>query len=311
MSAPTYVEYGGFTNGPGPWVADHAVVYAFVLQADHSALAALVTSVLTTPSAGATEYHALGSHVVVTFGQMDVRSSQPPFDQRGYVAELHTAIWAFTLGWAAGGLPHLAAFIPAIFVSNPLSLTGGREVIGYNKNFGWVGLPDPATLDVFSLDAFGGDYSPTTQAARFPLLSFSRVATGPPAQPEALGGLDAALELVQPTLFGDAVDPSLGGSLDDAAFGELFGASLRQVFLRQFRSPTAGLGASQQQIVETVTSFPNPSVELLNEPFDFTIQQVDSHPLMTETGLAAQQVPFALRITVGFTQDMGTIVWEA
>jgi hypothetical protein len=304
---PTFVEYGPFSNGPAPYSADGAELYVFFLEGDHDLLQHLLDRVFRDPSGGRVRYHALGSHVMLTLGTMDVRSLSPGFDRMGYVTELHAAFWILT---AATGPLRLASFIPMILVENPLSVVGGREVIGYNKAYGWVALPDPKVVDAFSLDGFGGDFHPDTCAQRVPLLSIQRAAE--PLAARVFDSVEEAIAHTHAHLFpGSGELVAHGLRVGRSIFDDLKAPRLRQTFLRQFRAPQGGTAASQQQIVETLTSARDVSVELLPHDFDVTVHSYDSHPLGPELGLGNQRVAWGLRMRLGFTQDVGDVIWDA
>src|SRR5439155_1167057 len=143
---PRYVDYGGLATCPSPVDCDDATLYSFILDADHGRLAALCERVFSAPSGGDLDLRPLGRHVMLTFGNVEqIKPQLEPWCQMGHVSERQVALWvpvvavrsrqgrpiAMSLGW----------FVPYMWVDNPISLTGGREIYGYNENWGWVELP--------------------------------------------------------------------------------------------------------------------------------------------------------------------------
>ncbi len=320
MSTQPYVEYGAFSNGPGPFVCNGAELSVFFLEANHDKLVALLDKVFATSTAGATRYYPLGKHVMLTFGSMKVSSQTSPFDQMGYVDELHAALWIMAAAVDQHGeelvAQHLALFIPVIFIGNPLSLVGGREVIGYNKVWGWITLPDDTALDTFNVDGFGGNFATTTCAERFTCLTLQRQ-DGEPLRTRALNGIEEALQLAHQLLFpghdaGSSEEFLVPGlTLLKSLFHDLHTQQMTQVFLRQFRSPIDGKLASQQQVVETDTQMHDVHVELIDHRYDVRVQSRDSHPFGKELGLVDQEVAFAMRVKMSFVQGNGRVLWDS
>ena len=60
-------------------------------------------------------------------------------------------------------------FVPIMWVDNPLSLAGGREIYGYNKNWGQIGVPK-AVAQPMTLTSYGGDFGTGKKAGDFPLM---------------------------------------------------------------------------------------------------------------------------------------------
>jgi len=132
---PRYVDYGGLATCPSPVDCDDATLYSFILDADHGRLAALCERVFSAPSGGDLDLRPLGRHVMLTFGNVEqIKPQLEPWCQMGHVSERQVALWvpvvavrsrqgrpiAMSLGW----------FVPYMWVDNPISLTGGREIYG-------------------------------------------------------------------------------------------------------------------------------------------------------------------------------------
>jgi hypothetical protein len=311
-----YVSYGAVTTGPPPFRCADAKMWAFFIEADHDKLVALCDDVFNTPSKGAVHYVPITRHVMITFGTMNVSSIPPPYDTMGVVVELHAAFWVYTVAVEKEGpvlvAQHLSSFIPQIFVANPISLAGGREIFGFDKAWGWAELPDPDVLDRFHLDVFGGQFAVGTFAARHPLMTIERADTGTPITRTPISNLEHAIEtLVGDVLprHGELIVPEL--HMAESIYHQLRDRTMTNVFLKQFRDVANGLNASQQQIVEAASKFDTINVQRVEHEYTFTLQHLDSHPYAEQLGIAPKQtVSTVLEIDADFVQQTGTVLWD-
>ncbi len=311
-----YVQYGAVTTGPPPFHCADARMWAFFIEADHDKLAAMCDRVLNTPSGGEVHYVPLTRHVMITFGTMNVTSMPKPYDTMGMVVELHAAFWVYTVAVEKEGpvlvAQHLASFIPTIFVANPISLAGGREIFGFNKAWGWAELPDPDVLDRFHLDVFGGDFAIGTYAGRHPLMTLTR-ADATPLKRSPIADLDHAIEtLVGDVLPGDGELIVPGLHMAESIYHQLRDRTMVNVFLKQFRDVANGLQASQQQIIEAASKFDTIAVQRVHHDYNFVMQHLDSHPFADLLGIAPEQtVSTVLQIDADFVQEAGSVVFDA
>ncbi len=314
---PLYVDYGGVTTAPAPFDLADALVYAFFLKADPAKLAAMCDKVFNTPSGGQACYIPVSPYVMLTFGTVNVTSMVPPWNTIGYVVEVHAALWIMTAGVKEEGgyqvAQEIRLFIPAIFVDNPISLAGGREIHGFAKNWGWATLPDPVTMATLTLDAFGGNFGTNTTAHRVPLLELQRTDLSEPLRLQPLADLGDAAEVVGNAVAANGGDQLILPSLDliVALMEDMWNHDMPIVYLRQFRSAEDGTRASQQQIVEASIQMNTFELHLIDNEYSFTLYPIDSHPFGEELGIGNQQIPFGIRITGHLTQDDGVVVWQA
>ena len=103
-----------------------------------SAWSALCDKVFATPSNGRVVVRPLGSHVMLSFGAVEkIKPQLEPWCRMGFAREEQAAIWVPVVALRGDGmLPSLGWFVPYMWVDNPLSLAGGREIYGFNKNQG-------------------------------------------------------------------------------------------------------------------------------------------------------------------------------
>lgn len=320
-AALQYVEYGGLATVPSPVDCEGATLYSFFLEADHTVLDDLCRRVFTQPSGGQIDMRPLGRHVMLSFGVIDkVRPQREPWSLMGYASERQAAFWipvvtvrneggrmvAVSLGW----------FIPYMWVDNPLSLAGGREIYGYNKNWGWIKLPSDDGDIGLTLDAYGGNYTGDEPAGRHPLIEVAPVSSGSfQRSGERWDDLDTVLAEVQRALgTGDSEFVDLPGlELPDQIYEAILGRSgPPQIFLKQFRSVSDGERASQQQITDAGSTVKRLVGWPLLGKYDFKLHELDSHPVAKELGVHSHQVtPLAFEFDVDFVLNEGQVVWQA
>ena len=142
ITQPKYVNYGAMVNTNVPFLCKGTRLFGFMVEGDLDKLKALCSKVLSDPAQGAVEYVPLTHYVLLAYADVsEVSSAEPPLNKVGSVNERQVATWVLTAAVKreAGVLvaQRLAWFVPYIIVDNPASLTGGREVYGYPKSFGW------------------------------------------------------------------------------------------------------------------------------------------------------------------------------
>src|SRR6202011_5620962 len=172
---PPYVEYGGLATCPSPVTCTDATLYGFFLQGDPARLLKLCESVFSRPSGGQVDVRPLTREVMLTGGVVEKIEPQPePWAPMGYASERPAGVWIPVAVVRSGAALQIGWFVPYMWVDNPLSLAGGREIYGYSKNWGAIGLPaggDPPVQ--LTLDAYGGDYDPSHPAGRYRLLEIT------------------------------------------------------------------------------------------------------------------------------------------
>ncbi len=313
MSGTPYLEYGGLTSVPGPFHCCPATIYLAGLRADPDLLASLCRTVLVDPD-GTTPYEPVGGFVVLSFGSMEVRSMSTDrsafFDttyaDMGTSLERHAALWVPTVATHradhAEFVDRLALFVPAMWVDNPVSLLGGRDIYGIAKQWGAPSVTE-GERPACSLDVFGGDFGPDAASGMHPLLEF--------APRGGIHPIEAVEEVAEEagTVADDALRRLLRGevtlparSLLDEVARTVVDHQLLQVAARQFRTPRGdGSAGSSVELVELTSKFDTFHARPLHHGFDFTLHDLDSHPLTRTLGIASQTVPFAVEVTADFT----------
>jgi len=305
-----YLEYGGLTSVPGPFHCSEARIVLTPLQADPQRLASLCATVLAGPD-GTSRYTPVGEFVMLSFGSMVVRSTSPdrsglfdtPYSDMGAAVEHHVALWVPTVAQRGDGdvesIDQFALFLPAMWVDNPVSLLGGREIYGIAKQWGVPTIGDDHSC---SLDVVGGDFGPGAMAGEHRLLD---IIPSPDIHPGR-----AVRELADEAgrIVGDGLRRLLHGHVevpDRALLAEVGRAvvdrQLQQVAVRQFRTPAGdGASGSTPELIDITTRFSSLDVKLLDHGFDVAVHPLDSHPLHTALGIASQTTVVGLEVAADF-----------
>jgi len=316
--APAYVNYGGLATCPSPVDCDDSRLFSFFLEADYERLDKLCDDVFAKPSRGAFDLRPLGRHVMLSFGVVGkIKPRLEPWSRMGYARERQVAIWIPVVAVQRRGPFPIAAslgwFVPYMWVDNPLSLAGGREIYGYNKNLGRIRLPANGDLGGLSLQAYGGNYS-GGQAGWRRLMEVDTNGNGGCRRGEdRWNDLDSLVGEVQGALdhgrSGLVTLPEL--EVPDEVFAEILGRSgPPQIFLRQFRSVSDGVVASQQQITDGGVTVKRLSGRPLLGDFEFKLHHLDSHPLTEELGVESQTTHLAFEIEMDFVLNDGRVLWQ-
>jgi hypothetical protein len=301
-----YVEFGGLTTIPSPYRCDDTTLHGFWARCDGGKLDRLCERVFGEPSGGKVRFQAFGEHVMLSWGRiLTVNSLDPRFVDRGTVNEDQVAVWVPVLGPDG-----LAMFVAYIWLDNPMSMTSGREVLGYPKTWGRLGFPEDDD-GPFGLEAFG--LVQAGERADFaPLLELTRRESGAALSDVPFRSLfelvsHAAEELIP----GDPAElaRSLGAGpelLSDAARHRM-----RSVFLKQFPAVEGSEAAALQQITETSYVIRRLRAWPLGGTYWLDVHPMNSHPLTEELGLESQAIGLAYRCEMDFDVRDSRVLWPS
>ncbi len=306
---PRYVEYGGLTTCPSPIECSGSTLYSFCLLGDLERLRRLCRHVFYRPSCGKVDVRPLAGCVMLTFGVIDKATPElKPWSEMGWATERQVAFW-IPVGLVRGGVVvEVGWFVPYMWVDDPISLSGGREIYGYNKHWGWIGLPDGHEPERLTLDAYGGNAGVAGRHRLIELAASGALSTGA----MRFDDLPGAVEYARATL----AQPDIGGDsrleVPDSAFDDILRlGGPAQFYLRQFRSITDGRRASQQQITDSRATVQRIVGWELLPKFEFTLRNLESHPLATELGVRSQSARLALKMQMDFVLEDGAVMWQA
>jgi uncharacterized protein with NAD-binding domain and iron-sulfur cluster len=281
-----------------------------------------------------------------------LRSLHPAHANRGSASEPEAAIWVPTIaqryenGRYVDG--HLAIFMPYLWVDDPIAFASGREVYGFAKTQGWMPrLSDPRAWvdsrppdppESLMLDVHGAaEYGPASELGRQRLITLrargARRGRSAGDGPEKLAeGSDLSslvahfVSELEPGSEREPVEPARrsAGSVRRplgalrarrATLAELLSEQVvRHVFLKQFRDAEQGELAALQQVVEARSSVSPGSLRWrrLRASYELSVNQLASHPLADELGLAPKQtVRLAFVAEFGFRMEPGVVRWPS
>lgn len=324
MTLPPYVDYGGLTTVPAPYDCRDTRIYGFLLEGDADLLREQCRKVFAEPSGGVVDYIPFSRFVMLTIGDVtQVRSTTPPYDGYGYAVEKQAVLWVPVVSVKEeAGLcvaQRLGFFIPYIFVENPISMSCGREVLGYDKSWGWIGMPEPGALPPeaptqLTLDAWGlQTYAPDGKEGRHPLFQVRRVDPGGARRAErsweGLGDMVAAIRGAMREADGEILVPGI--RLAESLIEDLWARSVPQVFLKQFRDAVDGTRACYQAIVESPARVQKITGGLLPGDYAFELETLASQPIAEQLGIRSQRAHLAYWAEMSFRVGDGQVLWQA
>ena len=305
-----YVEYGGVVTAAQPFRCEDTTLYGFILRADHRKLQKLCRRVLADPVDNRVWYEPLGNRVMLTFGHIGRITNLDP--SQGYTDETQVAIWVPTAKVRKLGpvwvVDRIAWFVPYMWVDNPMTLAGGREVYGYRKNPGRMG-PFGGPAGPFNLEAFGGDFGPDAKAHWAQLIRVTRTSALP-----SPGTGWALLSDAGRFIWDLAAEPAIllpGAGAAARFMVDMTRRQMTEVFLKQFRSVENGMMASQQRVVEAPIRVERFRGKPLLHRYQFDLSRIDSHDLEAELGLESQETSLSFEADLDFVLGRGRVIAEA
>jgi Acetoacetate decarboxylase (ADC) len=255
IEGPLFIERGGECVYSPPGVADGVHMYGFLLDADPKCMQQMFDRYLNTPGQGSVSFEPAGSLLAVVFTTLDrVFAQDPPDINRGYFQESEVAIW--TLGYDRIRNEY-ATFVPYMVVDQGSALAMGREVYGFPKQLGSIGMSpidDPVefTLDVQGVKQWGA-------AERFEthrLITINRTTGAPTDRSSTAGSKSNLVDTIVERVFSrrglataDRGGPWRSRILGDLKMLELMAADIvPMVFLKQIRDARLPLHACYQSI---------------------------------------------------------------
>ena len=274
-----------------PYLQQQVRMAAFLLPVDSQAAALTVDRYLNIPAAGAFHFQAIAGSLVMTYSEMTISSLDDRDAALGSFAETEAAFWLPVLvSQRVNGVyvpQRIAWFLPSLFVDEPYAIISGREVYGFNKQWGQFEKPAEITNPEFNLSVMGMrtfDRSKTGMAE--PLMRVTRIA-GESGQTSAVNWTDwkAASSDLQSTLMqqpGTAVEGNLLGLLT-----RMFIEPTPLIFLKQFRDAADPRKACYSALIDAPIEVNNfRQGGFLRDAYYIQVNPLASHPLCESLGLA-------------------------
>jgi hypothetical protein len=249
-------------------------------------------------------------------------STTPPDSQKGWMAERDFGVWIpVVAGTTSGGTwkpGRIGWYLPYVFVDNVAAMLTGREVFGFFKQTATLAMPPaPSGSGAFSIDALAiQNFSPSSEAAVVRLLTMtSRESV---AAPEGTwtgvrGAADALWDELKRLYFDGARDLAvtawdvMKNLLEDLVTGDV-----PMVFLKQFRDATDPTKACYQAVIEAPAHLEKFYKGWFLHPHDIAILPCDSHPIVSECGLAGATISSELGFwcQMDFVMQPGKVIAE-
>ena len=317
QSLPDYINMGGQIVHPQPIKGQGMRLFGFLFESSPAfqqpghppLLQQLCNQALNSHSDRHYDYHALGSHFILTFSDTARLSSS---DEIGYVSELCTCFWLLTLAVSRGPIPipkYLALYVPYIFVDNQYSAIGAREVYGFRKSLGEFRMPkDYSNPDQFTTSTLAfKTFSPETKAESQQLIELQRVdqADQDGARHQWDDHREFFPHLIRTMLGheGQAVLHGVSGALNALEFEPK--VSVPVTFVKQFRDIELNHQACYQAIVEAHSRLlSTPKVGLLPGEYHLNVSHADSHPIDVDLGVPSE----GLTAKLGFWSEFDMLV---
>jgi uncharacterized protein with NAD-binding domain and iron-sulfur cluster len=312
---PTYVEFGGLDTFPGPYDCRNTTLYSFVAMADIGALERLVDRVLTQPTLGAAEFRPLAPMVMLSIGDIaNVVPLTPPYNSYGSVNEQQVAVWVPVVQVTGSGATRKAKdfwmFTSYIWVDNPMSMATGREMYGWPKSMGIIHLPDDADQSL-SLKTYGLDFGVGNQPSYLQLLAMTPTADSAGESRAGTTVAAFARAVVDGVKAAHNIDLTDGLGIDVDLADDAVDMALPEIYLKQIRSIECGTDAAVQQLCDSHATIETVSFQELPTSYALAIQNISSHPLATDLGIADQEIKVGFKIEMNFRQDVGRVLWDA
>lgn len=299
-------------------------MFGFLLEGDKTQINAYLGEMMAGLPNASIRYDAISHYILLTFTHMPRVIPGAPFDQSGWMSETEVTVWILTMGKKKLGAvwvpdPTDVCFMaPYIWVDNPMSIAGGREIYGFPKQWGHVTMPttfnaqSPAPVSPLSLDVFGlKTFHPETQAVNQRLLDMT--CTGETKVDSTIWrSADDLLKGLYKGLASRHANASRIRPLIESVHLPLnLGVPL--VFYKQFRSVSNSQDACFQSISKTKVKIDWPSFQGGHLPgtYHLSVQDLASQPLTRHLGVSNQTPLFQFWMQMNMTFGFGHTVLAA
>lgn len=312
-SSPTYVVRSGEQVYCPPFAATGTHLFAFAVKSDMDAQRTRICDrYLNHPLGMKGRFVPALDQVFIVFNSIDaLRCTAPDWADKGWFTEQEAAVWMLVADLETD---RLFWFHPYMLVDNAYALSMGREIYGFPKGLGWFVLPSgPEVPERLSVETVGvKTWGPDAQGLRQPLFEVRR--TSEPSLARLVDDVVDLAQLMAEVLRLSELDAPWFEKLGLAAhfMDDLLHLRLPMVFLKQFRDgldPSAACYQAVQEVNVQLTQFQG--ARIYAERFELLINDLDSHPVRADFGLADGPVvlEYGFWTLFDFTIGPCTQVW--
>jgi hypothetical protein len=330
---PRYVDRGGETVYAQPHAAIGMRMYCFAIDIDSARVDVKAARELNDPTGGLEVFKSAGRAALLNFVDIScITPDEPPDSWLGYLPEKECSIW---VPLADLKRRQLLWSVPYMFVDSGPAMSGGREIFGFPKQYGWVDVERGSTApESFSLSTVAlAQNGPDERADRQELITVTRpqspqvpltsVATNGGLLLEHLFAHDASAELQargRNRLLHDLLsmrDPLPAMSASEVAFlfvGQVLDMHLPMVLLKQFRDivdPWSACYLGVVKVTNEINIFRHGG--LLPDDYTINVADLAGEPIRRELGLADDPiVPWvAFWLEFDFVVGAGEVLWDS
>lgn len=314
-----FVDLGGSQTYPQPYDIEGARFYAFLLDADETALGAYIDRVLNVPAGGKVVYRPLVGRVMLGLMEATRIYGGPPDARKFWVPERDLAFWIPVVKTHHLGpfefVSRIDWYMSYVIVDDPWAVAMGREVYGFPKELGLfdqeppIGPGGPPSTLLTRLSVATQTvvaYGPDARAEPRPLIEIKRAGDASDSGERALETIEEAMrEFLGALLGGDRIQiPGLGVIREVVEFLEHRDYPL--IFLKQFRDFVHGDLACYQAVLEapaTISHFRKAA--WLPGQYEVTIHPYASHPIVADLGLGGPNPPVVAAAYLDFDFQIG------
>lgn len=307
MADSKYINRGGDIVYPTPFAAEGVQFWGYGVKADIRKMQSVLDEALNAPLGQALRFVPAASQVLFVFNAIAaLYSTAPEFRNRGRFPEHEGAVWMLVCDTQE---ERLFFYHPYMLVDNPYAMAMGREIYGFPKSLGEFtpmgadGTPAPASIAVSTwvVEKFG----PTAEGSIKPLITATQL-PGSSLTPAAV--FNDLADFVREICRLLKLEPNWFKELELAAhcLEDLLAMNIPFVFLKQFRdgpqSETACFQAIQESNVHMAKFY---GAKIYAEPYQITVGDFDSHPIIADLGLASAAVSSELSFWAKFDFEIG------
>ncbi len=305
---PAYVPLDGNDTPVPPFIARRTRMFVFPVEARLGSLAALCHRLL--HLGGPVRYRPAAPLAFFYCQDNALMESSAP---RAAIRELDFGFLIPLLATPPDGAARIVTLAPYLWVDTELACRAGREIYGYPKAEGTLGMPE-GDGGVFSVDGMVAEPGAGSGAGSW--VTRRLVEARPTAKaPRAVGDARGPAELLV-ALFADVLGAGLAELAGSA--GDLAAGVVPMVFLKQFRDVADPTRACYQAIVEAeVRQTGGLAGGMLGHDYELVVRDHPGFPIASRLGLVGRRqgdevvvpVRLPLSLELDFMLDTGRVVW--